>query len=77
MNASEPAAKTKTLTLTKGAEHFRFTYEVGCERQMLDHLVDLVHQPQLNFDWFDCAVLSHQLGMQLAEDLRRYIPADL
>ena len=74
------AAKTgagsdvKTLSLVKGREHFCFRYEVGQEAKVLDALVDLVHKRELGFDWFDAAVLSHQLGQHLAKELRTYLP---
>ena len=64
----------KTLSLVKGREHFCFRYEVGQEAKVLDALVDMVHKRELGFDWFDAAVLSHQLGQHLAKELRTYLP---
>ena len=65
---------TKTLTLMKGGEQFCFRYEVGEESQVLDAMVDLVNRRELAFDWFDAAVLSHQLGQVLAKELKTYLP---
>jgi hypothetical protein len=64
----------KTLSLVKGREHFCFRYEVGQEGKVLDALVDMVHKRELGFDWFDAAVLSHQLGQHLAKELKTYLP---
>ena len=67
-------ADVKTLSLVKGREHFCFRYEVGQEAKVLDALVDMVHRRELGFDWFDAAVLSHQLGQHLAKELKAYLP---
>ena len=64
----------KTLSLVKGREHFCFRYEVGEEAKVLDALVDMVHRRELSFDWFDAAVVSHQLGQHLAKELKAYLP---
>jgi hypothetical protein len=64
----------KTLSLVKGREHFCFRYEVGQEAKVLDALVEMVHRRELGFDWFDAAVLSHQLGQHLAKELKTYLP---
>ena len=64
----------KTLSLVKGREHFCFRYEVGQEAKVLDALVEMVHRRELSFDWFDAAVLSHQLGQHLAKELKACLP---
>ena len=64
----------KTLSLVKGREHFCFRYETGQESKVLDALVDMVHRRELSFDWFDAAVVSHQLGQHLAKELKAYLP---
>lgn len=65
---------TKTLSLSKGKHHFCFSYEVGQESALLDTLVEMVHRRDLPFDWFDAAVLSHQLGQHLAKELKTLLP---
>jgi len=67
-------AVIKTLSLVKGAHQFSFKYEVGSEQNLLDALVELVHRRDVPFDWFDAAVLSHQLGQHLAKELKTYLP---
>jgi hypothetical protein len=34
----------------------------------------MVHRRELSFDWFDAAVLSHQLGQHLAKELKTLLP---
>jgi hypothetical protein len=65
---------TKTLSLVKGGHYYSFKYEVGQEAKVLDALVDMVHKSRNQFDWFDAAILSHQLGRHLAKELKAYLP---
>ena len=64
----------KSLSLMKGKQRFCFRYEVGQEVKVLDALIDLVNRKDVEFDWFDAAVLSHQLGQHLAKELKTYLP---
>lgn len=64
----------KTLSLVKGKEHFCFRYAAGDESRVLDALIDMVNSREVGFDWFDAAVLSHQLGQHLAKELKTYLP---
>ena len=73
-SSSANSAVVKTLSLMKGNEHFCFRYEVGQESKVLDALIDLVNRREAHFDWFDAAVLSHQLGQHLAKELKGYLP---
>ena len=72
--SSDAAAEMKTLSLMKGGQHFCFRYEVGQESKVLEALVETVNRRDLPFDWFDAAVLSHQLGQHLAKELKAYLP---
>ena len=64
----------RVLHLTKGLQRFCVHYEAGQESRVLDELTAMVQRPELGFDWFDAAVLSHQLGQHLAKVLKRYVP---
>ena len=64
----------KTLSLVKGRHQFCFRYEVGDESKVLDALVNMVNRRDVSFDWFDAAVLSHQLGQHLAKELKAFLP---
>jgi len=70
---AEPVA-TKTLSLVKGSQQFCFRYEIGQESKVLDALIELVNRRDVAFDWFDAAVLSHQLGQHLAKELKGFLP---
>lgn len=76
-STSEPVSQpraSRTLSLVKGQHRFCFQYEIGQEPGVLDALVEMVHRRELPFDWFDAAVLSHQLGQHLAKELMAYLP---
>lgn len=64
----------KTLNLVKGKQQYCFRYEIGQEAKVLESLVEMVNRRELAFDWFDAAVLSHQLGQHLAKELKAYLP---
>ena len=74
MPMESTATPVKTLSLMKGKEHFCFRYEVGQEAKVLDALIELVNRRDMRFDWFDAAVLSHQLGQHLAKELKSFLP---
>jgi hypothetical protein len=64
----------RTLSLVKGEQQFCFRYQVGDEGKVLESLIEMVNRRELPFDWFDAAVLSHQLGQHLAKELKAYLP---
>jgi hypothetical protein len=68
------AQAMKTLSLVKGNQQFCFRYQVGEEAKVLESLIEMVNRRELPFDWFDAAVLSHQLGQHLAKELKAYMP---
>ena len=68
------AREVRTLSLVKGQQRFCFRYELGDEPKVLDALVEMVNRRELSFDWFDAAVLSHQLGQHLAKELQGFLP---
>ena len=70
----QPEQPVRKLTLVKGQHRFCFSYQTGEEPAVLDALVDMVHRREMPFDWFDAAVLSHQLGQHLAKELMGYLP---
>jgi hypothetical protein len=74
MSSETTIPVTRTLNLVKGKHKFCFRYEVGQESKVLDTLVDYVNRRDLCFDWFDAAVLSHQLGQHLAKELKALMP---
>jgi hypothetical protein len=73
-NTAVKAREVRTLHLVKGQQRFCFRYELGDEPKVLDALVEMVGRRELSFDWFDAAVLSHQLGQHLAKELKGFLP---
>jgi hypothetical protein len=71
---NSPVTEIRTLNLVKGRHRFSFRYEVGQESKVLEALVEMVQKKQHPFDWFDAAVLSHQLGQHLAKELKAFLP---
>ena len=69
-----PSRESRTLSLVKGKHSFFFRYTVGDENAVLEALADLVKRRDLPFDWFDAAILSHQLGQHLSKELQSYLP---
>lgn len=76
-SANEPdraPLPVKTLSLVKGDQQFYFRYELGSENEVLQSLVELVNRRDVAFDWFDAAVLSHQLGQHLTKEIKGFLP---
>ncbi|MBI2451855.1 hypothetical protein HYV50_02120 [Candidatus Pacearchaeota archaeon] len=61
----------RQITLMKGNEGFIFRYEVGREEELLDSFLEYASNPNINFDWFDAAVLSYQLGRKMGNEERK------
>jgi len=52
----------RQLVLLKKGHRYVFRYQVGEEAKVLASLVEMARDPHSELDWFDAAVLSHQLG---------------
>ena len=74
--AQGPAAveARRHLSLNKAGHEFRFRYDAGDERQLLAALAELAGDPGEPLDWFDAAVLCHQLGAHLGSELEAMLP---
>jgi hypothetical protein len=73
-STTKPTKSMRTLSLVKGKDQYLFRYEEGQEADVLHSLVDMVNRRDVSFDWFDAAVLSHQLGQHLSKELKGYLP---
>lgn len=67
----EPSAAMHRLVLVKHGQQYVFQYAPGDESRMLAGLVKLVHDPDSDLDWFDAAVLSHQIGLRMGQQMRQ------
>ncbi len=61
----------RQLVLVKNGHRYVFRYERGEETKVLAGLVEMARDPKSELDWFDAAVLSHQLGQRMSEQLER------
>ena len=57
------------LVLVKKDRRWEFDCPPGRETEVLQQLQQLVADPSVNFNWFDAAVLSHQLGQRMSDRL--------
>jgi len=65
------AQNRRQLVLVKNGHRYVFRYERGEETKVLAGLVEMARDPKSELDWFDAAVLSHQLGQRMSEQLDR------
>lgn len=64
------SASQRCLSMVKGRHRFVFRYAEGFEAELLASIVALANDPDSEFDWFDAAVLSYQMGQQLSQEFR-------
>lgn len=62
------------LVLEKKSQQWVFRYMPGEEAAVLRWLADTARDPKKEFDWFDAAVLSHQMGDKLHSKLKSMMP---
>lgn len=60
---------TRQLSLVKGQSKFVFRYQPGNEPDVINAFAALASDPSSEFDWFDAAVLSYQMGRRLEREL--------
>lgn len=59
----------KELSLAKGAHKYVFRYAPGCEAEVISAFANLASDTTSEFDWFDAAVLSYQMGRRIETDM--------
>lgn len=59
----------RQLSLVKGDERYIFRYQAGQEATVIDAFASMAADKASNFDWFDAAVLSYQMGRRLETEL--------
>lgn len=60
---------TRQLSLVKGSHRYVFRYPAGREADIIAAFSSMASDPQTDFDWFDAAVLSYQMGRRLEMEL--------
>ena len=61
----------RELVLVKNGQRYTFRCAAGDEPILLNRLAELVRDPKIDLDWFDAAVLSHQIGERLGQQLQQ------
>lgn len=59
----------RQLSLVKGTQRYVFRYPAGQEAEVIDRFASLASDRDTDFDWFDAAVLSYQMGRRLEKEL--------
>lgn len=59
------------VTLVKGSHKWMFSCDAGDEASLLKRLSELASDRNAPFDWFDAALVSHQLSKRLKPGLQR------
>ncbi len=59
----------RQLSLVKGGHRYVFRYQAGREADIIAAFADMASAGDQDFDWFDAAVLSYQMGRRLEMDL--------
>ena len=59
------AAAVYQFSLVKGAERYVVRCDPGNEEAAISRLMQWAEDPDLDFDWFDAAVLSRQITQRI------------
>ena len=59
----------RQVSLVKGKHRFVFRYKAGREADIIAAFAEMAGDTEQEFDWFDAAVLSYQMGRRLEMDL--------
>ncbi len=59
----------RQLSLVKGQDRYVFRYQAGREADIIAAFASMASDPGTQFDWFDAAVLSYQMGRRLEMEL--------
>jgi hypothetical protein len=58
-------AGRRCLSLVKGRQRYVFCYTPGRESALLASLLEYAERPDLDFNFFDAALLSYQMGKRI------------
>ena len=70
----EVSPTRECVTLSKGQHRWTFSCPSGDEQKLLVRLAELARSEDVPFDWFDAALVSHQLRNRLLPGLSRIDP---
>lgn len=60
----------RQLSLRKGDHTYAFSFPEGEEGALLAALLDLADDKRWEFDWFDAAALSYEMGRPLTAEVK-------
>ena len=69
--------ETRQLTLVKKGHFYLFRYGSGQEATLIQTLIEKAEDPKCPLDWFDAAVLSHQMGHRMAGQMQKLLKTKL
>ncbi|MEE9403657.1 MAG: hypothetical protein V3V20_02085 [Algisphaera sp.] len=70
----EAGVDADELVLIKGGRRFVFPCPPGGEAALLTQLRLMVDDPETGLNWFDAAVVSHEMGQRMSDRLSHQIP---
>ena len=65
------------VVLNKNGQRYAFQCAPGTESELLARLPEIGADPSNDLDWFDAAVISHQIGQRLKQSLDRRSAGEL
>lgn len=68
---SQASPHTRSVTLLKGVHRWVFTCAPGEEQGLLACVSEMARRPDVPFDWFDAALVGHQIARRLPSGLNR------
>ncbi len=71
------ADESRQLTLIKRGQYYLFRYRSGEEAAVIQTLIAKAEDPASALDWFDAAVLSHQMGHRMAGEMQALLKTKL
>ncbi len=70
-----PGDPPREVVLVKNGQRYVFRYSSGDESKLLASLAEMARDPQCDLGWFDVAVLSHQMGKGMEQELQKRLKA--
>lgn len=65
----------REVTLVKNGKQYVFRYTAGDELRLMKSLADMARDPASGIGWFDAALLSHQMGRGMEQELLERLKA--
>jgi len=61
----------RELVLVKQGQRYVFRCAPGQEPRLLDQLIEMARDSESGIEWFDAAMLTHQLGVRMVDQLQQ------